>query len=184
MFTVVLDACVLVPPTLCDTLLRIAAERGGFGVRWSPEILDEVTRAMQRHGQSAPAAERRIQSMRSAFPHAEVLRCTEVAPLMTNDPGDRHVLAAAVLSGCDTIVTANLKHFGREALMPWGVEAVPPDEFLLNQLDLVPGIVRTAIEQQSAAYTNPPMTPGDILGTLSRTGLARFADEARRQWPD
>lgn len=34
MFTVVLDACTLVPITLCDTLLRIA-ETGSFGVRWS-----------------------------------------------------------------------------------------------------------------------------------------------------
>lgn len=33
MFTVVLDACTLVPITLCDTLLRIA-ETGSFGVRW------------------------------------------------------------------------------------------------------------------------------------------------------
>lgn len=39
MFTVVLDACTLVPITLCDTLLRIA-ETGSFGVRWSATILD------------------------------------------------------------------------------------------------------------------------------------------------
>ena len=59
MFTVVLDACTLVPITLCDTLLRIA-ETGSFGVRWSATILDEVERTMVgKLGVSAEAAARR-----------------------------------------------------------------------------------------------------------------------------
>ena len=40
---VVLDACVLDPPLLRDLLLTLAA-LNAFEVRWTPEILDELTR--------------------------------------------------------------------------------------------------------------------------------------------
>jgi hypothetical protein len=39
--TVVLDACVLYPIILCDTLLRLA-ESGLYIPRWSATILEEV----------------------------------------------------------------------------------------------------------------------------------------------
>lgn len=71
MFTVVLDTCVLVPPTLADTTLRIA-ESGTFGVRWSAEILDELDRTMARLGATDPQRGHRVAEMRRAFPHAEV----------------------------------------------------------------------------------------------------------------
>lgn len=146
MFTVVLDACVLVPPTLCDTLLRLA-EAEGFGLRWSPEILAEVERTLVKLGVKTEAAERRVVAMRDAFPTAEVRGSSTLAPRMTNEPGDHHVLAAAVLAGSNTIITANLKHFTPDMLRQWEVEAVHPDDFLLNQLDLAPSLVQTTIER-------------------------------------
>ena len=51
---------------------------------------------------------------------------------MTNDPKDRHVLAAAVKCRAHFIVTSNLRHFPSESLAEWGVEATHPDEFLLR----------------------------------------------------
>jgi predicted nucleic acid-binding protein len=39
---------------------------------------------------------------------------------MTNDPGDRHVLAVAVHSGARIIVTFNLNDFPPIALAPFG----------------------------------------------------------------
>ena len=44
-FPVVLDACVLVPASLRDTLLR-CAERRMYLPRWSNEILDELRRTL------------------------------------------------------------------------------------------------------------------------------------------
>lgn len=40
--------------------------------------------------------------------------------LMTNHPGDRHVLAAAVTIKADVIVTSNLMHFQEKDLVFWG----------------------------------------------------------------
>jgi hypothetical protein len=47
MYSAVLDACVLVPNSLCDTLLRLA-ERGFYRPLWSQQILDEVQVAVER----------------------------------------------------------------------------------------------------------------------------------------
>jgi len=43
----VLDACVLVPMPLADTLLRLAEPPALFDARWSDEILNEVTRTLE-----------------------------------------------------------------------------------------------------------------------------------------
>jgi hypothetical protein len=42
---------------------------------------------------------------------------------MTNHPKDRHVLAAAVRTGAQTIVTFNLKDLPEAVLAPWNMEA-------------------------------------------------------------
>jgi predicted nucleic acid-binding protein len=71
-FRVVLDANVLFPFSLRDTLLRAAAA-GYFQVYWSAEILDETTRNLLKTGTiSEPQAARLIAAMTGAFPEAMV----------------------------------------------------------------------------------------------------------------
>lgn len=180
MFTVVLDACALVPITLCDALLRIA-DTGAYGVRWSATILDETERTMvNKLGVRPESAEHRVQKMREAFRFADVDGYEPLKPLLTNDPKDRHVLACAIKAQTHTIVTFNLKDFPPESLEPWNIEVVHPDTFLLNQLDLAPGHVTAAIRAMLASYRNPPRTVDELLGSLSRSGAPDFADEVRR----
>lgn len=95
-FPVLLDACVLVPYPLCDLLLRLA-DADMYRPLWSAQILDEVERTLiNRMGVSPAKARRRLDQMRSAFPTASVEGYQDLVPAMTNDPKDRHVLAAAV----------------------------------------------------------------------------------------
>lgn len=49
--------------------------------------------------------------MRNAFPGAAVGGWEALVEEMDNDPEDRHVAAAAVAAGADTIVTLNLSDF-------------------------------------------------------------------------
>jgi len=54
-YAVVLDACVLVPMPLCDTLLRLAEEPAMYRPMWSEEILQEVGAALEKRLKRTPA---------------------------------------------------------------------------------------------------------------------------------
>jgi len=95
------------------------------------------------------------------------------------DPDDGHVLAAAILSGADTIVGFNLKDFPEEALKPYDSEAQHPDEFLNCQLDLAPNVVCAAAKKQRGSLKNPPMNVEEYLASLERQGLAQTVSSLR-----
>jgi hypothetical protein len=48
------------------------------------------------------------------------------------------MLAAAIQSGAETIITNNLKDFPERILNHFNIEAVSPDHFLNDQWDLAP----------------------------------------------
>ncbi|MGD0830917.1 MAG: hypothetical protein ABR907_08245 [Terracidiphilus sp.] len=66
---------------------------------------------------------------------------------MANHPKDRHVLAAAVRCGAQTIVTLNLKDFPEAALSPWDAVAQSPDEFLVHQYHLAPEVAALKLHE-------------------------------------
>ena len=134
-FRVVLDANVLFPFTLRDTLLR-ATYAGLYQVRWSAEILDETARNLIGTGRMTDEqAQHLVEQMTKAFPEAMIEGYELLTPTMPNDEKDRHVAAAAVKAGAEVIVTNNLKDF-RD--LPPGIEAQSPDTFLCDLFDLEP----------------------------------------------
>lgn len=97
-FPVLLDEGVLYPMYLRDTLLRMA-EVELYRVYWSQEILDGATRNLVEAGRMTSSKARRLREMLlKAFPEAMVEVPTELVSVMSNHPGDRHVLAAAVVA--------------------------------------------------------------------------------------
>jgi hypothetical protein len=50
----------------------------------------------------------------------------------TNEPKDRHVLACAIHSQAEVILTFNLRHFQEEALSEWKISARHPQDYLLT----------------------------------------------------
>ena len=110
LYAAVLDTCVLYPATLRDALLSLA-EAGLYRPLWTEDILQELHEALVRRPGPGSVQERREQvdrllmTMRAAFEDAMVTGHDPLVATMTNDPKDRHVLAAGVRGGAAAIVT-------------------------------------------------------------------------------
>ena len=168
-FAVLLDACVLYPLPLRDTLLR-CAEEDLYEVRWSRRILDEVVRNLVDDDRATPGqAAKLIDAMQRAFEDAAIppLAIAALEPRMTNESADRHVLAAAVASNdAKTIVTSNLRHFPASACQPFRVEVAYPDAFLCGVYERAPTGLHAVLNQQAADLKRPSMTVEDLLDRL------------------
>jgi hypothetical protein len=79
------------------------------------------------------------------------------------DPGDRHVLAAAIRGQADVIVTANVRDFPPEVLAP----------FVLHFLTLAPDIVLAAARDHRERLKNPPQTVAEYLAALKKQRLTQ-----------
>jgi len=165
---VILDSCVLYPYELRCLLLE-AAQEGLYRAHWSHRILDDTVCNLVEDGRIDPArAERLCSVMASAFPEALIDPPQELEAGLSCDPGDRHVLAAAVAAKAEVIVTHNVRHFPDESTAPLGIQALTPDQFLCNLLDLgdtaIHGCLRAMAEQQR----NPRRSVEALLRILSR----------------
>jgi predicted nucleic acid-binding protein len=164
-FAVVLDANVLFPLTLRDSLLR-AADAGLYQLHWSAEILDEAERNLVSSGtMKADQAAHLRATMEKHFPEALVTGHESLVAALQNDPKDRHVVAAALKVGAQVIVTANIKDF---VPLPAGIEVQHPDVFLSNLFDLDPEAFIEMLAQQAADLRKPPLTLDELLGRLER----------------
>ena len=171
----VLDANVLFPMLLRDTLLRVAAA-GCFRAHWSARILDEMVRNLvAQHRVGEADAVRLVTLMNEAFDEASVAGWEPLEPAMPNDPEDRHVAAVAVHAGASLVVTANLRDF---AALPDGIRAIGADEFLVERLAAAPDDVVAALNKQAQGYRRPPARLAELLGWLERD-LPRFAAATR-----
>ena len=165
---VVLDACVLYPPSLRDLLLSLAA-LDAYDVVWSELILAEVERnILADHPDIDPSRFRlhTIGAMRAAFPEALV----EPRPadnLEGVDPGDRHVVGAALAADADAIVTINVRHFPTASLSPVGISVVTPGDLVTMLDDTEPALIDRALEHMSARWRNPPRTVDAVVELLA-----------------
>lgn len=91
------------------------------------------------------------------------------------DVDDRHVLAAAIKAGASAIITFNLKDFPSEALEPYGLDALSPDDFILDVISLEPEVVLESAQKTWQRLKNPPLTWETYLENLTRCGLVQTA---------
>lgn len=86
-----------------------------------------------------------------------------------------HVLAAAVRANAEVLVTFNIKDFPPHSTERFEIEVVHPDDFLLDQLDLFPGLTVSTFEYLVETYDSPRMSMEELLQVLARAGVPRFA---------
>lgn len=172
-FTAVYDANVLYPAPLRDLLMRVALT-GLFRARWTARIHEEWKRnlLLKRPDLTRAQLERTSAVMDRAVPDAVVRGYDSLCDAIDlPDPDDRHILAAAIHCNASVIVTFNLKDFPAQVLLPFGLEAVHPDEFIADLADLDMAAVLEAARAQRAALKNPPYAVSAFLQCLLKQGL-------------
>lgn len=176
-YVVVLDACVLYPAPLRDFLLRLSLT-GLFTAKWTDQIQQEWSRSLlKERPELADRLPKTIELMNQAIPDVLVTGHEAlIEGLDLPDQDDRHVLAAAIQCGAQAIVTFNLSDFPAAALEAYESEAIHPDVFVENQLDLNLARVVEAAKNARAALKNPPKTAAEYIETLANQGLVISAD--------
>jgi len=172
-YKVVIDSCVLANYGVCDLLLRLAERPRLFVPHWSEEILAEVHRTLLDKLAWEPELADSFQSeIRRAFPEAIIGGYEAFLPALSNDPKDRHVLAAAIKGGCPLILTFNLRHFQKDALDPCQVTAEHPQDYLIVLYEMEPRRVAACLGEIAGKRN---LEIEDVLIRLGKT-LPVFAN--------
>lgn len=176
-FTAVLDANVLYPQLLRDTLLSLAVA-GLYHARWSATIHDEWTRNLAKdRPEIAARLPAVVERMNASVPDCLVMNYEKLTnSIELPDPDDRHVVAAAIVGHADAIVTFNTRDFPEAVLRPYDIEVQHPDEFVMNQLQLHKIPALSAIKKMRMRWANPARSAQDLITAFEPRGLLLTAD--------
>lgn len=177
---VVLDANLLYPFHLRNLLVQFGLD-AVIAPRWTERIHEEWIANLVATGRVARERLLRTRDlMDRVLPEAAVSGWEErVEELALPDPGDRHVLAAALAAGAGTILTMNLRHFPAAALAPHGVAAAHPDAFLCALHDADAEVLRASAEAAHANLSRSAPSFEAFLDALDRQGLTALAARLR-----
>ncbi len=169
----VLDACVLYNAPIRDILLSFSAE-GLFTVKWSDMIQQEWLRNLlkNRPDLNKEQLNQTVFSMNAAFPYANVESFQDlIASIQLPDKDDRHVVACAIKSNAQLIVTFNVKDFPQELLDSYHLKVQTPDELISNILDINSTIACSAFDKMVKRLKNPEKSKQEVLTALEKCGL-------------
>lgn len=180
-FTCVLDTNVIYPIEIRDILLWFA-HYGLYTPKWSKHIFDEWENVMRRKGIREEEITKRLGTVQQAFPDAFVENYESlIGGLKLKDEKDCHVLAAAIKTNANIIVTNNLKHFPEDYLASWGLVAKNADDFVTDLIDLNPKNAVKAFIEMVSHKRNPPLDEFQVLDKLRERGLRQAADYLHSQ---
>lgn len=175
-FTCVLDTNVIYPIDIRDLLFWFASY-DLFTPKWSKQIFIEWETVMKRKGISEEEIKKRLDRALRAFPDALV---NNYEPLVNSlelpDEKDRHVLAAAIKTNANIIVTNNLKDFPAVYLARFGLTAKTADDFITDTIDLNNGLALEAFRALVLNRTNPNLDEFEILDRFRKNGLIDSAN--------
>lgn len=175
-FTCVLDTNVIYPIDIRDLLFWFAYYEL-YTPKWSTHIFDEWKNVMIRKGVPEEEANKRINVAQMAFPDALVENYESlIEGLDLPDEKDRHVLAAAIKTNANVIVTNNLKDFPKEYLATFGLKAKSVDDFITDIIDLNQEKAIEAFKELVLNRTNPDLDEFQILDRLRKLGLVDSAN--------
>ncbi|MCC6462590.1 MAG: PIN domain-containing protein [Saprospiraceae bacterium] len=175
-FTCVLDTNVIYPIEVRDLLFWFAHYEL-YTPKWSVHIFDEWKEVMARNDVPEEEILKRVEKANKAFPDALVNNYEAlIESLNLPDVKDRHVLAAAIKTNANVIVTNNLKDFPSEVLEPFGMSAKSADDFLTDIIDLNHETAVEAFRRLVMNRTNPDLDEYQVLDALRKNGLTETAN--------
>lgn len=172
---VIYDSCVFYSFTLRSLFVQLAIT-GLFRAKWSEEIHQEWISSLLRDRPSL--SQEKIKKIKDLI-NKSVPDClvTDYEPLVESlalpDTGDRHVLAAAIQCGAQTIITNNLKDFPKNVLSLFNVEAISPDHFLSDLWDLAPEKILYSLKKCRERLVNPSFNADEYLQSLTKHGFIK-----------
>ncbi|MEM6517144.1 MAG: PIN domain-containing protein [Bacteroidota bacterium] len=175
-FICVLDTNVIYPIEIRDLLFWFA-HYDLYTPKWSEHIFDEWANVMERKGLSKEEISKRISKANLAFPDAFVSNYSGlISSLDLPDKKDCHVLAAAIKTNANVIVTNNIKDFPKEYLSSFGLSAKTADDFLTDIIDLNPEQAIKAFKEMVLNRRNPDLDAFEVLDILRKRDLKETAD--------
>lgn len=155
---------------------------GIYRARWTEQIHDEWIRnlLMNRPDLDAVKLQRVRELMNTAVPGAIVSGYEPlIGALSLPDPDDRHVVAAAIQTRAEAIITFNLKDFPADYLAQYNLQAIHPDEFIADQYELHASAVIEAARNQRASLKSPTFDSSQFLDFLLNQGLPQTVARLR-----
>lgn len=132
---------------------------------------------MKRKRVSDSDALKRTSIVTDAFPDALVENYESLIETLTlPDINDKHVLAAAIKTNANLIVTNNLKHFPQDYLSCFGLLVKNADDFFTDIIDLNHETSIKAFRDLVLNKKNPPLDEYQVLDIFRKNGLKDTAD--------
>jgi len=164
---VVYDACVLYPFHLRNVLVQCAVDRL-VDARWTDDIHDEWIRNLleRKPGLTRDRLERTRNLMKAQLPEADVTGYHHlIQSLELKDPDDRHVLAAAIHTNADTILSAD-RGFTNTVLAPHGLTVQRPNGFLMSLLNANLDLMLDSLARARQNLRKSTPTPEEFVAGL------------------
>lgn len=175
-FTCVLDTNVIYPIDIRDLLFWFA-RFDLYTPKWSSHIFDEWAEVMRRKGLEESEINKRTNKANLAFPDALVKNYEPLIDALTlPDIKDNHVLAAAIKTNANIIVTNNLKDFPADYLAKFGLTAKSADDFITDTIDLNPDQAVTGFRRLVLNRRNPDLDEYQVLDIFRERGLGDSAN--------
>ncbi len=184
---VVLDACVLYPAGLRSLLMWLAVH-DLVRPKWSEQIHDEWMRNLlaDRADLTRAKLERTRRLMDEHAGDCLVSgHARHIEGLTLPDEDDRHVLAAAIESQAEAIITWNLQDFPASLVTGrHGIAVQTPDQLLSGLLETDGDAVVAAMKEHRTSLKHPPKLPAEYLQTLAMQGLTLTVQRLKQRLAD
>lgn len=159
------------------TLLLTLADAELIEPRWSKAIITETIRSITRRFPERPSSvSDRLNSLSKFFKNSLVVGYEYlVGGLGCLDQADEHVLAAAIHSESDVLLTFNLSDFPKETFEKYGVKVMNPDRYLMILANKDKEAFLTATAAWMGHFKMPAFRAQEAVQAIQRAGCGSLS---------